>query len=115
MAWKLYMRSSVSAALLILVAVSVAGCASRRQSKSVDASVNNVTLNRLPSVSVNDDSSRSSGIPSNGAGSSTASVATVNPASVDDSSELGSTRSTYSSASPSQAGCSSGGCGQCSR
>ena len=112
MAWKLYMRSTVSAALLILVAASVAGCASRRQSKNADASVSNVTPSRLPSVSVSDNSSRLSGIPSSGASASTASVSTVGPASVDDSSELGSTRSTYSSASPSQGACSSGGCGR---
>lgn len=115
MAWKLYIPSSASAALLILVAVGVSGCASGRQSKGVAASVSNVTPSRLPPVSVSGDSSRLNEIPSNGAGSDTASVATVNPASVDDSSEFGSTRSTYRSASPSQAACSSGGCGQCSR
>lgn len=115
MAWKLTIPSSVSAALLILVAVGVSGCASRRQSKSADASVNNVTLHRLPAVSVSDDSSSLSGIPPSGPSVSTAGASTSNPDSVDYASGLGPRRSTYSSANPSQRGCSTGGCGQCGK
>lgn len=113
MAWKLYIPSSVSATLLILVAVGVSGCASGRQSKGVAASVSNVTPSRLPPVSVSDDSSRLTGIPSSGASANTASASTVSPTGVDDSSNLGSTRSTYSSASPKQDRCSTGSCGRC--
>ncbi len=113
MAWKHYIRRNVSAALVILVAISVTGCASRRQSKSADASVNNVTLHRLPAVSVSGDSSSLSGIASSSPSVSTAGTSTDNPGSVDYASGLGPRRSTYRSPSPSQRGCSTGGCGKC--
>lgn len=122
MARKPRILRGVAAVLLPLVALGASGCASGRQSKSMNAGVANVAPSGLPATSVSSDASRRDTVnavstnPSymnpSYANPSYATPGGASPVTANDSKDL-STASKTELSRPSGRGCGSGGCSRC--